>query len=111
MAGVFERDQRRPRRWPRARGRSNRRRSVVRPHRADDLASRSDLIASRPGGADDAVKNDLPNELGVPNHNPDGAGEVDNHDVLTGSNAMGQLFEDNPQVTCDDWTKAEPDAA
>jgi hypothetical protein len=73
--------------------------------------SKADLLGTRPASADQVIKNDFPNELGVPNHNPDGSGEVDNHDVLTGSNAMGQLFEDNPQVTCDDWTKSAGDAA
>jgi hypothetical protein len=72
--------------------------------------TKPDLLMRRPA-ADEAIKNDLPNELGVPNHNPDGTGEVDNHDFLTGSNDKGQLFAADPHVTCDDWTKSEPDPA
>jgi hypothetical protein len=71
--------------------------------------NKTDLIMQRPANADPEIKNDFPNEDGVPNHNPDGTGEVDNHDFLTGSNAMGQLYRDDPRVTCDDWTKSEPD--
>jgi hypothetical protein len=72
---------------------------------------KTELLQSRPANADPAIKSDFPNEDGVPNHNPDGTGEVDNHDVLTGTNDQGQLFKDDPHVTCDDWTKSEPDAA
>lgn len=69
-----------------------------------------ELIQQRPAAHDD-IKNDLPNEFGVPNHNPDGSGEVDNHDTLTGSNDKGELFAADPHATCDDWTKSEADAA
>jgi hypothetical protein len=72
--------------------------------------TKADLIETRPASADAVIKNDFPNEDGVPNHNPDGTGEVDNHDFLTGTDAMGQLFADDPRVTCNDWTKSEPDA-
>lgn len=61
-------------------------------------SSKSGLIATRPTGADSAIANDLPNENGTPNHNPDGT-QVDNHDVLTGSNAQGKAT----GYLCDDW--------
>jgi hypothetical protein len=72
--------------------------------------TKADLLQQRPN-ADEEIKDDLPNELGVPNHNPDGTGEVDNHDILTGSNDKGQLFENDVRYTCDDWTKSAPDKA
>jgi hypothetical protein len=62
----------------------------------------ADLKKTRPGNADSAIANDLPNEFGVPNHNPDGTGQVDNHDTLTGSNSNGELYSAN--ATCSDWT-------
>jgi hypothetical protein len=67
------------------------------------------LLDVRPTQADAMIKNDLPNEDGVPNQDPDGTGRVDNHDTLTGSNAMGQLAMDDPLATCDDWTKSQGD--
>jgi hypothetical protein len=63
----------------------------------------ADLQASRPVGADRAIINDLPNENGVPNHNPDGTGQVDNHDTLTGSNMQGKYY-GSAASTCSDWT-------
>lgn len=60
------------------------------------------LVAVRPTGANTAIVNDLPNEYGVPNHNPDGTGSVDNQSVLTGSNATGTLY--SAAGTCNDWT-------
>lgn len=63
------------------------------------------LVNVRPEGADEAIVNDLPNEEGIPNHEPEpGAGEVDNHDVLTGTNAEGRLFSEDVGDTCNDWT-------
>jgi hypothetical protein len=47
----------------------------------------------------------------VPNHDPDGTGQVDNHDILTGTNDKGQLYKADIKVTCDDWTKSIGDAA
>jgi len=64
------------------------------------------LLMQRPGDADTAIKNDLPNEDGIPNHNPDLTGNVDNHDVLTGTNTMGMLYATDPQRTCMDWTSS-----
>ena len=74
-------------------------------------ANSADLAEERPVGADAAIVDDLPNEDGVPNHAPDSAaGEVDNHDVLTGTNAAGELFSGDAGYTCHDWTSAEGDA-
>jgi hypothetical protein len=67
--------------------------------------TRSGLLQTRPEGADPAILNDLPNEDGVPNHNP-GAGIIDNHNVLTGSKADGTLDAQGLTATCQDWTSA-----
>lgn len=70
--------------------------------------NKTDLANVRPKGADDAIINDLPNEDGVPNHAPDpNAGDVDNHDFLTGTNDKGQLFSTDASYTCQDWTTTE----
>jgi hypothetical protein len=61
--------------------------------------------ALRPRGADPAIINDLPNEDGVPNHNPDGT-VVDNHHFMTGSTATGTLHTTGATATCQDWTTA-----
>lgn len=67
--------------------------------------NRMELINTRPINADPAIINDFPNEDGVPNHAPDvGMGQVDNHDMLTGSNTQGQLY--STTATCLDWTSA-----
>lgn len=67
--------------------------------------SLDDLIGeARPSAADPEIKNDLPNEDGVPNHDPDGTGAIDNHDTLTGSDAMGRYVPGSN--TCEDWTSA-----
>jgi hypothetical protein len=71
--------------------------------------NKTDLATERPTGADTAIVNDLPNEDGVPNHAPDASGEVDNHDVLTGTNEQGTLFSDDAGFTCKDWTSAAGD--
>jgi len=63
----------------------------------------ADLAASRPTGANSTIINDLPNESGTPNHNPDGTGQVDNHDTLTGSNMQGKYY-GSDSSTCKDWT-------
>ena len=71
----------------------------------------TDLATERPTGADTQIVNDLPNEDGVPNHAPDtGGGEVDNHDVMTGTNEKGKLFNTDAGFTCDDWTSSVGDA-
>jgi hypothetical protein len=64
----------------------------------------ADLKLERPN-ADAAIKNDFPNEDGVPNHQPDPTqAAVDNHDFLTGTNDQGQLY--SATATCLDWTSA-----
>jgi hypothetical protein len=73
---------------------------------ANDLAG---LLTIRPGG-DAAIVNDLPNEDGVPNHNPDGTGQVDNHDMLTGSDTGGLLYTKGTNPTCSGWTTKEGSA-
>ena len=56
---------------------------------ANDL---NDLLKSRPN-ADPEIKNDLPNEDGIPNHQPDPAKPaVDNHLTVTGSDYIGMLY-------------------
>jgi hypothetical protein len=67
--------------------------------------TRADLMNTRPLGADPAIIDDLPNEDGVPNHAPDGE-LVDNHDILTGSDAVGRLYKNDWSVTCHDWTSS-----
>jgi hypothetical protein len=91
----------------------------------------ADLIGSdRPVGADPAIRDDLPNEFGIPNHSADAPGCTgnqcpDNHQVLTGTNCAGQLYTGGGQgggvmstcknvtpaagtpnldFTCNDWT-------
>ncbi|WP_437659903.1 hypothetical protein [Sorangium sp. So ce1182] len=72
--------------------------------------SKEELPNTRPSGADEAIIDDLPNEDGVPNHQPDpGQPEVDNHDTLTGSNDQGRL--QSATATCKDWTSATGDRA
>ncbi len=91
-----------------------------------------ELTQERPATADPLIINDLPNEYGVPNHNPDGTGEVDNHEILTGSGADGRVYGQSTgerpspgdwmgsscgdreewtveKATCWDWTSAEPE--
>ncbi len=66
----------------------------------------ADLANERPLGGDPAIADDLPNEDGVPNHQPDPLMDpVDNHDTLTGSNQQGRLA--GPDKTCSDWTSSE----
>ncbi|WP_129354115.1 hypothetical protein [Sorangium cellulosum] len=70
--------------------------------------NKEELLNDRPIAADPAIIDDLPNEDGVPNHQPDPSQpEVDNHDILTGTNDEGRLY--SPTATCKDWTSAEGD--
>jgi hypothetical protein len=70
--------------------------------------TKTDLQNNRPMGADAAIINDLPNEDGVPNNQPDpNQEEVDNHDTLTGSNEDGLLATEDMGDTCNDWTSSE----
>lgn len=65
------------------------------------------LRNARPTGGDNAIANDLPNEFGVPNNQPDpNQPAVDNHDILTGSNENGELLSMNAGSTCNDWTSS-----
>jgi hypothetical protein len=64
--------------------------------------------SERPVGIDATIADDFPNEDGVLNHDPDGTGEVDNHDMLTGSNAMGEFYDpDETSRNCNDWTSTD----
>jgi hypothetical protein len=72
-------------------------------------STKADLLYDRPQNGSATIKNDLPNEYGVPNHNPDGTGNVDNHDTLTGSNSSGRLY--SSTATCKDWTVANGSSA
>ncbi|WP_437334102.1 hypothetical protein [Sorangium sp. So ce394] len=65
--------------------------------------NKEELLNDRPIAADEAIIDDLPNEDGVPNHQPDPSQpEVDNHDILTGTNDQGKLY--SATATCKDWT-------
>jgi hypothetical protein len=71
------------------------------------------LMMERPGDADASIKQDLPNEMGIPNHTDGAPGCVgnncpDNHDTLTGTNAQGMLYSMTMSNTCNDWTNAMP---
>jgi hypothetical protein len=81
-----------------------------------------DLLNERPDNIDPAIATDWPNEFGVPNMNPDNTGDVDNHEVLTGSGQNGRLYFQEgtgdygasngcndydwteAHATCNDWT-------
>jgi len=68
----------------------------------------TDLLQDRPSMADAAIKQDLPNETGTPNHRPNpNAPEDDNHHVLTGSKPDGTLY--SQTGTCMDWTTTSMD--
>lgn len=69
--------------------------------------SQTDLMQYRPGKADSEIKDDLPNEDGIPNHDPDGDGPVDNHNTLTGTRTDGRLYSSDPAFTCNDWTSSK----
>jgi hypothetical protein len=78
------------------------------------------LLMPRPGDADAAIKENLPNEFGVLN-GMDGCTSsatcVDNHQVLTGTNDQGMLYTGNgtspmfatKDATCNDWTSVSED--
>jgi hypothetical protein len=90
---------------------------------------KSELTAgARPANADAAIKNDLPNEDGVPNHRPDpNKAQVDNHMFVTGSDSTGKLYYGSlngnnsgwgrdttgsgvkGNATCNDWTSITKD--
>ncbi|KYF88842.1 hypothetical protein BE20_21890, partial [Sorangium cellulosum] len=61
--------------------------------------NKEELLNDRPIAADEAIID----EDGVPNHQPDPSQpEVDNHDILTGTNDQGKLY--SATATCKDWT-------
>jgi hypothetical protein len=67
--------------------------------------NKAGLATTRPTGGDEAIADDLPNEFGVPNNQPDpNMPEVDNHDTLTGSDEQGELDSTDMSDTCNDWT-------
>ena len=85
----------------------------------------AELQNPRPICADPAIRNDLPNEFGVPNSTPDGTRFTDNHHTMTGSTSKGMLYintvdqnrdplydmystsDEENRPTCDDWTSSE----
>jgi hypothetical protein len=67
--------------------------------------TKQDLLSARPSSAATAIKNDLPNETGTPNHYANGSA-VDNHDVLTGTNTSGGIGSATRASTCNDWTSS-----
>jgi hypothetical protein len=90
-------------------------------------ANITNLLKDRPMGADPAIASDFPNEDGTPNHNPDGTGQVDNHETLTGTGLDGKTYTQSTTAggkggstscggdatwsteaaTCWDWTSKE----
>jgi hypothetical protein len=67
--------------------------------------TKSDLLNTRPQNGDSAIRDDLPNEEGIPNHQPDPTQpKVDNHHMLTGSSTSGTL--QSSSATCQDWTSS-----
>ena len=66
-------------------------------------STKADLMYDRPQNGDLTIRDDFPNEDGVPNHQPDlTQPEVDNHDFLTGTSKTGTLY--SSTATCQDWT-------
>jgi len=67
--------------------------------------TKDDVLHDRPTSADAAIKNDFPNEDGVPNHRPDPTqAAVDNHDTLTGSDTSGKRY--SATSNCNSWTSS-----
>jgi hypothetical protein len=69
----------------------------------------AEMTQDRPPNAPAIIKDDLPNEDGVPNHdwdqNNSTTDDDDNHDVLTGSGKDGKkLPNDSLAQRCNDWT-------
>ncbi|MFC1584593.1 T9SS type A sorting domain-containing protein [Fibrobacterota bacterium] len=64
-----------------------------------------DLLNERPQNGDPTIQNDLTNEDGIPNHQPDpNQPQVDNHHMITGTDEEGRLYSED--ATCNDWTSA-----
>ena len=65
----------------------------------------TELLNTRPVNANTTIINDLPNEDGTPHHQEETNSQgqaADNHDILTGTNAQGNLY--GASSTCSDWT-------
>jgi len=66
----------------------------------------------RPPSADPVIRDDFPNEFGLPNHDWDNNGSTtdddDNHDFLTGSDMYGKLVSER---TCNGWTSTSTSLA
>jgi hypothetical protein len=80
----------------------------------DDLVvnTTTGTTAGRPAMAETTIRDDLPNEYGIPNHTDGSPGCTanncpDNHDVLTGTGPKGMLYMASANYTCNDWTTAE----
>jgi hypothetical protein len=72
----------------------------------ENASTLAQLLMARPGDADLAIKNDLPNEFGIPN----GADGTNNHAALTGTGPDGTLYTGatpTTDSTCNDWTSKE----
>jgi hypothetical protein len=83
----------------------------------------ADLLHDRPAG-DSFFATDVSNENGVASRNPEGTGNVDNHETLTGSGIDGKVYTQAAsgsgstacggeawsveKATCWDWTSKEP---
>lgn len=78
-----------------------------------------ELLEDRPPNAHPEIKDDFPNEDGVPNQYPEGV-HVDNHQFLTGTGLDGRVYAVNngagsicadefsvAAATCNDWTTSE----
>ncbi len=60
--------------------------------------AKADLLHDRPQNGDPTIQNDLPNEDGVPNHQPDPNRPLqENHHTMTGSTRQGTLFPSCPR--------------
>jgi len=55
-------------------------------------ANLTNLVGDRPTDADAAIRNNVPNENGAFNKNPDGTGDVDNHEIATGTGSNGKTY-------------------
>lgn len=98
-------------------------------NKGDLLPTANTEKGGRPANAAGEIKNDFPNEDGVPNRYPDGGSmEVDNHQTITGSGSDGRLYTQSGMMggatsatgcqdaggwtreaaTCWDWTSSEP---
>ena len=67
--------------------------------------TKADLLYDRPQNGNATIRDDFPNEFGVLNHRPDPTQpQVDNHDMLTGTNDQGRLY--SSTATCKDWTSS-----